>query len=84
MLLKEEVCLFFARSTSRAKTAKDRVGGAFKGCINSHAAVCTKDSEQESSGIEPYHQCLQTHPHSSALLEHVTVSQTCFHGFHQF
>ena len=27
MLLKEEVCLFFARSASRAKIAKDRVGG---------------------------------------------------------
>lgn len=64
MLLKEEVCLFFACSTSRAKIAKDWVG-VFKGCTKSQAAVCTKDSDQESSGIEARHQCLQTHPQLS-------------------
>lgn len=61
MLLQEEVFLFFACSTSRAKIVKDWMR-ALKGCTKSQAAVCTKDSDQESSGIEHHYQCLQTHP----------------------
>lgn len=43
---------------SRAKIAKDWVR-MFEGCTKSQAAVCTKDSDEESSG------CLQTHPQLS-------------------